>query len=53
VDARRAGGLERGDRARMQDRVLGDQGPVEVRRDQRDVAREIVGKRQPEVAWWT
>jgi hypothetical protein len=53
VDARCTGRAERVDRARMQDRVLGDQRPVEVRRDQRDVAREIVGKRQPEVAWWT
>jgi len=53
MDARCAGGADRGDRARMQDRVLGDQRPVEVGRDQRDVAREVVGKRQPEVAWWT
>jgi hypothetical protein len=53
VEPRLPRGADRRDRTPMQDRVLGDQGPVEVRRDQGDVAREVVRERQPEVAWWT
>jgi hypothetical protein len=41
--------LERGDRARPQLAVLGDQGAVEVAGDRCDRAGKRVGKRQPEV----
>ena len=40
VDPRCLGGGDRGDRARPQDAVLGDQRPVEVARDRRELARE-------------
>jgi hypothetical protein len=46
VDARLAGGGERGPRARPEDAVLPDEGAVEVARERGDVAREAVGKGQ-------
>jgi len=49
VDAGRAGGLDRSDRAWAEDAVLGDQRPVEVAGDRGDATREV--RRQDQVSW--
>ena len=49
ANAARAGGVERGARARAQGEILPDQRPVEVARDRRDVARKVV--REVQCAW--
>ncbi|HVN60917.1 MAG TPA: hypothetical protein VMT59_06620 [Gaiellaceae bacterium] len=53
MDPARAGRRERLDRARVQQRVLADQGAVEVAGEGLDVAGEVFGEDQPEVAWTT
>jgi hypothetical protein len=53
VDPGGAGGAQRVLRPLMEDRVLRDERPVEIGREERDVVGEAGREDQPEVAWWT
>jgi hypothetical protein len=45
--------VDRGLRSRPDHEVVADQRPIEVARDDLDVAREAVRERQPDVDWTT